>query len=888
MRKNIIKVLVILLVNILALSTLVSNQFINEAPSSPELSSPPLNQSLVFGMSFNPIDLDPHLCYDSTSQKVITQICEGLYKYNTTDPLYPLIPVLATALPTFSPDGLNITIPLRTGVIFHDGTNFNATAVKWNFDRLNYFLNYSGNQYLPAPFNIPLPSDGSIQKTKAQIVYTLNGVPIINRTEVINPNTIKIVMNIPKASIINIFTSHSAFFLSPTSAQNQGKELNYLTYNDGDVLTGTGPFILQNYTLNDEVEFTGNPDYWQGAPILEDLTFTIFPSTTDLNMAVLYGDVDLCDDPRFDFVPIFESSENIILIEAGPTVTTSYMGFNGYMVNTTFRKAISYVIDYTYLIDVISSGNAYRLKSPIPAGIPMSNYSFNYPVYDRAYAQSIMQSMGYGIGFTTDAHWTAVADSGGWGFGWNITAQLEGTFRRDQALYISDCLRYLGINAPVVQIYFADLLTCLANDVGTLRRDKIPMYMLGWGPDYVDPENFISPLYSNRSSIWCNTYDYELEQLMLAGETIVEPIAREAIYDEIQRKLVEELYFFVWISTGKNYDVYYNYVHGWVPNAINRVDFYPVYIKDTIPPTITIYNPIPNQLFGTNAPDFSITVSDQFPINYTWYTIDGGLTNYTFSGSIGTINQTAWDNEISGPITIRFYANDSFGNIGFEEVNIIKDIDAPIVTIISPTPNQLCGITAPNFNIQITEPNLQQKLYSLNGRPNITFTTETQFSQTEWNNIGNGTVTIVFYAIDGMGNVNSSQVIVRKDAIMPDITINSPIANEEFIDPPDFTISIIEEDLDSTWYTVEGSTTQYPFTGLTGTIDTDAWDGADYGEITITFYAQDNAGNVGTESVTVVKKPPTRIPGYNVLIISGIFLATLIIITQKKKINLKK
>ncbi|MFX1321320.1 MAG: ABC transporter substrate-binding protein [Promethearchaeota archaeon] len=550
------------------------------------LEKPEEKTTLVFGTTASPTDMDPHLCKDKTGRDIISQICEGLYKFDVTDPSYPLLPVLATDLLDVQGTAENpeLIIPLRQGVTFTDGTPFNAAAVKWNFDRLNYYLNYSGNQYLPAPFNVPLPS--TINITKVYVLFTVEGIPVINETIVDDTYIVRIKMNMPKASFINLLCSHSCFFHSPTSAKQQGKELDYLTYANDDKLIGTGPFILDYYTTDVEVKFSANLDYWQTPPNclpkIEELTFLIIEDDIALNTMIFAGDIDLYDEPN---PATFRSSLccdlDITLLEAGPALITHYMGFNGYMVNRTFREAISYAINYSYIIDVVLLDEAYRLKSPIPEGIIMSNYSFNYPVFDRVYAQLVMQSMGFGTSFTTDAEWLDVAAAGGWPGTehWNITAQTEGPRRRDIGYYVSNNLRYLGIDAPVVQISFWDIISCMEHDAGALRRDLIPMYIHGRTPDYLDPENCITPLYSNTSTTWVNTYDYELETWMLQGELTVDPIARQAIYNDIQRKLVEELYFHVWIATDKNYDVYQNYVKGWVPNAIERIDLYPVYIE---------------------------------------------------------------------------------------------------------------------------------------------------------------------------------------------------------------------------------------------------------------------------------------------------------------------
>ncbi|HEC40237.1 hypothetical protein LCGC14_0985080 [marine sediment metagenome] len=320
------------------------------------------------------------------------------------------------------------------------------------------------------------------------------------------------------------------------------------------------------------------------------------------------------------------------------------------------------------------------------------------------------------------------------------------------------------------------------------------------------------------------------------------------------------------------------------------VDNYPIWEDgDDLSPYIIINSPSMNNAFGVNAPIFNITINDESPINATWYTIDGGANNYTFSGLTGSVNQIAWDNKGTEIITLRFYANDSLGYIGLEDVLIWKDLVAPRIMINSPEPYQLCGVEPPTFSLTVNEPNIQTKLYSINGRPNITFTTQTQISQSEWDTAGNGTVSIIFYIIDKVGNTNSSEVIVRKDAYIPDIIILSPVANDIFGNtPPGFIIYIIEEDLALTWYTISDLSLiiliAYYFTGTTGTIDQDRWDIALEGQITITFYSQDSAGNIGTETVIVIKRIPSppSIPGYNMYLLYGIVFIGLIITLQKK------
>ena len=138
------------------------------------------------------------------------------------------------------------------------------------------------------------------------------------------------------------------------------------------------------------------------------------------------------------------------------------------------------------------------------------------------------------------------------------------------------------------------------------------------------------------------------------------------------------------------------------------------------------------------------------------------MTNTTFTEN-GTINQVLWDPLPEGNVILRFYANDSVGNIGFAEVTIRKDVTAPLIAINNPQSSDVIGATAPSFNISIDELNLDKTWYSLNGGNNITFSGLTgTINQALWEALSEGNVIIRFYANDTLGRIGFQEVTVVK------------------------------------------------------------------------------------------------------------------------------
>jgi parallel beta-helix repeat protein len=110
-----------------------------------------------------------------------------------------------------------------------------------------------------------------------------------------------------------------------------------------------------------------------------------------------------------------------------------------------------------------------------------------------------------------------------------------------------------------------------------------------------------------------------------------------------------------------------------ISGSANSQDNYPIW-WDFI--DISIDTPNPNEVFGTIAPNFTISI-DGGLARTTWYTIDNGSINIIFTGLTGTINQSLWDALPEGNVVIKFCANDTLGMIGFAEVTVIKKITQP-------------------------------------------------------------------------------------------------------------------------------------------------------------------------------------------------------------------
>jgi peptide/nickel transport system substrate-binding protein len=533
--------------------------------------------TLVFGTMYGPVDLDPQVAWDSASINVIDQVCEGLFAYNLSDPEMAIIPNLALS-GTWNSVGTNFTCILRQGVIFHDGATFDADAVLFTWDRMAWCLNTTGTN--------------TVEVTQVAELYEFpNGTPIVKNVIKNGDHSVTFELNGPYIPFEALLCFSASYILSPTSTP----ATQYIDTATGDIV-GTGPFVYDTYEVGFNVTFRAFVNYWKGRAQIDKLVFSVITDANTRNAALISGEIDFLSDPIYSVFDVFNNTEGIT-IEQGPNSTvTQILGMNNQQINVTLREAISYAIDYDYIIDVLREGYAVRMESPVPKGIRYANCTFDIPVLNLSRARSVMQSMGYGIGWNVTP---GSPDEGNWQnatfLTFNYTYNVSGNFREELMVLLQDNLPKIGIaveDAGMTWWEFRDRLY----EIGGLHRNMLQFYWIGWGTSYNDPSNFINPLFTNRSiaynSAQYNGYTAAIEAgrdpmvlndnvqlLMEAGLSEPDPVAREALYDRIQELLIEHDRPWVWGYVSKIHVAMVSNLHGYQQNQMGKEYFYPCYFS---------------------------------------------------------------------------------------------------------------------------------------------------------------------------------------------------------------------------------------------------------------------------------------------------------------------
>jgi ABC-type transport system substrate-binding protein len=334
--------------------------------------------------------------------------------------------------------------------------------------------------------------------------------------------------------------------------------------------------------------------YWKGPANFPWVIYVIYDDATTAHNAMLGYELD---------ANAMASDQNLLAYEADPmfrvtrlttpSLVYQYIGFNNEAYNKTWRKAFSYAFNYSYVIEELRLGNAYRAVSAISPGFgaahnaslvpgPLEGINAVPDEGDISIARSVMQSMGYGIGYATEADWTDHANSlnGKTPF---LTATYQfnsgNTFRTDLGVAVENWLELIGVAVVQEPLTWEAFLNYLFDDY-----DSLGIFAIGWAPDYLDPYNMLDPLFNPVSgSNSGQVNDTYLNTLMVnaLGETDV--LARNEIYKEIQWYMATNVFAHAPLYHSKVTSVGLANIYNVPYNAMGALRIYPMY-RGLFPP----------------------------------------------------------------------------------------------------------------------------------------------------------------------------------------------------------------------------------------------------------------------------------------------------------------
>ncbi|MFX0076652.1 MAG: ABC transporter substrate-binding protein, partial [Candidatus Hermodarchaeota archaeon] len=567
--------------------------------------------------------IDPLNTWDSGSYDVINQVAEGLFGLDHSTEDNEIVRNLADGS-SWNWAEKSYTVYLEQNVVFHDGYPFNATAVKFTFDRLQYFKD-NGMLMASSIYDYYDPETGETKE-------------IINDVEIINEFTVKFHLNVLYGPFEALLAAESSFILSPESTP----PTDYIDTYTG-ILVGTGPFVYENYVPDLEVSFRAFENYWGGEPSIDYLKFRYIEDANERADLLASGEVQMILDPPRDRRAEFEMNPDYT-IDSVDGNTEVYLGMNNYWINRGLREAISYAIDYDYMINNLLDYDISRLTSPIPNGIVHSYEHHNVPVLNVIHARTMMQSMGYGVGLDLydDAAWESSTF-----LSLNYTYNFGSATREAFYPFLVDNLGKIGIEVLDAGVSWSEFLERLFYYP---EQNMLQLFLSAWAADYNDPINFINSQFTNRTTGF-NTVNYNgyeaateagrdpyyfwdnVQLLMEAAMFEPDYIIRDQYYYLIQQLLVEEdmpwAYLYVYTS-----EIWYTSdIQGFLWNALEKLNFHGV----TGVPYVEAY---PTMLIlGTNRDLFALDPLDAWDSG-SWDVIDQvaeGLFGY---------DHTTEDNEI--------------------------------------------------------------------------------------------------------------------------------------------------------------------------------------------------------------------------------------------------
>lgn len=440
---------------------------------------------LRIGLQDDPDVLDPDQSRTFVGRIVYAAVCDKLVDIS---PDLKIIPQLATGW-SWSDDGLVLTMDLREGVTYHDGTPFDAASVKANIER---------SKTMPE------------SRRKSELAS-------IETTEVTGPLQVKFTLAAPDATLIAQFADRAGMMLSPTAAAEKGVEL-------GLAPVCSGPFKFVERVQQDRIVLEKFADYWNADAIhVDKVTYLPIPDTTVRLANLRSGDLDLLERLAAPDAASVKADSSLTYAEA---VSLGYQGItinvaNGEMAKNPLgedprvRQALSAAIDREALNQVVFEGAFMPGNQSFPPTSPWYDKAHPLEARDVAKAKALLKEAGYEK--------------------LEIEVQVANNPVQMQVMQVVQAMAAeAGIDVKIKATEFASLLQ--QQSAGLYQGSQV-----GWS-GRVDPDGNIHQFMTCEGGIndskYCNP---EIDKLLNTARQSTDNAVRKASYDDARKILANDL-----------------------------------------------------------------------------------------------------------------------------------------------------------------------------------------------------------------------------------------------------------------------------------------------------------------------------------------------------------
>jgi peptide/nickel transport system substrate-binding protein len=447
------------------------------APSTPAASASSAGTdpkaTFSFGTASQPLGLDPALSSDVESYRITRQVLEGLVGVDQTTGLPT--PLLATEWNEAN-DGRSYSFKLREGVTFQDGSPFDAASVCTNFNR---WFNFPESLRKAAP--------GSSFKGVFKAHADQANLSIYKSCTALSASNVRIDLTQPFTGFLQSLTL-PAFAMSSPRAMASGKADELNQTRDGQAVSayalhpvGTGPYSFGSWE-DSSVKLVSNRNYWGDKGQIGTINFITYDQPQARLQALLDGKIDGYDAVTVgNFDQLVKRGKQII--QRDP-FSVMYLGMNQdvpILQNLKVRQAIEMAVDKETLIRRFFIDNTTQATQFVPP--KLSGFNNNAPSlgHDPAKAKALLQEAGY-KGEELKFYYPL-----------NVTRPYLPTPEKVYA-ELSRQLTAVGLNIKPVPVEWTD---------GYLQKVQSPgdhaLHLLGWNGSYSDPDNFVGPLFGEKT-----------------------------------------------------------------------------------------------------------------------------------------------------------------------------------------------------------------------------------------------------------------------------------------------------------------------------------------------------------------------------------------------------